>query len=69
MNAERLAQRYIDEGFVRVRDPELVRKYLKPGQCRPQVYERLVQLIAETGALVIPFRELPEVQEVLREEI
>lgn len=65
---DRLAQRYIDEGFVPVRDPELVRKYLRRGHCRPQVYERLVQLTAETGALMIPFRSLPEVQSILRQK-
>lgn len=62
---EKLAQDYIDHGFVRVRDPHLVRKYLKRGEETPkETYNIFIRLIAETGALIIPFRDLPEVRKL-----
>ncbi|KKL05540.1 hypothetical protein LCGC14_2605020 [marine sediment metagenome] len=65
---ETLAQEYVDHSSVRVRDPKLVRKYIKPGErTSRKTYNRLVRLIAETGALVIPFRELPEVRKLIKQ--
>jgi hypothetical protein len=64
---DKLAQEYLDHGFVRVRDPELVKKYITRGCCSQETYEALVRITAETGALIIPFRQLPEVQKLLKQ--
>lgn len=69
MNEEKLAQEYIDKGKVRVRDVALVKKYIKRGdKTTVKLYNRLCELIAETGALVIPFKDLPEVKDILEQK-
>lgn len=62
---DRLDQRYLDEATIRVTDPDIVKQYLKRGKCRKNTYEALIRITAETGALIIPFREHPKVKEVL----
>lgn len=66
---DREVEKLLARGMVQVRDVELVKKYIKPASVlSPERYDRLCELIAETGALVIPFRDLSQVREILREE-
>ncbi|MBA7499949.1 hypothetical protein ES704_02701 [subsurface metagenome] len=55
-------------GKYRVRDVNVVRQYLKRGHCRQETYDRLTEIIADVGALIIPFREHPEVKKILEKK-
>ena len=51
---------------VRVRDIETVKHFLKKGEhTSNKTYETLCRITAETGALTVPFGELPKVRKIL----
>lgn len=59
----------LEKYSVRVRDVELVKKILlKSPEMSQEVYDNLCRITAETGALILPFRELPQVKSLLSKE-
>jgi len=56
-------QEFLDKGIVQVRDVETVRYFIKRGEKTSQeTYNTLTRIIANVGALYVPFRDLPEVR-------
>lgn len=66
MSTQEEAQKYLDYGMVRVTDEALVRQYIpKADATSEETYNNLIRVIAETGCLLIAFRDLPEVRKLL----
>ena len=63
------AQEWIDKGVYRVKDVRTVRRILKPGEtCSKKQYNEITRAVAKAGALIIPFKEHPEVHKILTGE-
>jgi len=68
MSNEETAQEFLDKGMVQLKDVKLVRHFMtKPEETAQKTYDNLTRVIAEVGALWVPFRNLPEVQEVMKD--
>lgn len=66
---EELAQKYLDEGMVQVKDEKTARHFLKrSANTSQETYDNLIRVIAEAGCLYIPFRGLPKVKEILNND-
>lgn len=64
---EAKAQEVLDKGMVQLFNVKLVRHFMtKPEKTSQETYDNLTRVIAKVGALWVPFRELPEVEEVMK---
>ena len=68
MSLETEVQDWLDQGIVPITDIEHVRTLMKKPEGTPQkIYDNLTRLIAEIGCLYMPFRDLPEVKQLLED--
>ncbi len=59
------AQKLLDSGSYHVTDLVSVRRYLRKGLCSQEIYEHLTKVIAQTGCLIVPFKEHSDVRKFL----